>query len=944
LRDQNIIAMKGHLLLTFYLILSLSTQTFSQTRYFVNTAVAASGDGKSWGSAFKTLQEAIDVSSASIADEVWVAQGTYYPTKTPSGLLSQTSGQVTFFLNKHIKLYGGFNGSETQRDQRNPQTQPTTLSGNINEPDDSTDNAYHVVLISGTEQAPLGNELVIDGFRIVDGYAYYQGATTINGVVLYYYNGGGIYNIYASPVLNNLYISHNNGFVGGGIHNQRSSPVISNSTITGNGYIQASNGGGIYNNAESSPVVTNVVISGNASATGGGVFNFNDSRPVFDQVTITGNAAARGAGMANQNTQPILRNTTISNNIANIDGGGIYNTTQVTLELTNVKIQNNKAQFGGGVRMFRSTLTFTGGEISGNEARNYGGGMYLDGGNLTISGVTISNNKTVTYAGGGIYNVSAGELRISNSTISGNYSRQQGGGIYTATTTVTLLNNVTFTSNEAYNSGGGIYYGGVSASSSISNATFRGNKSSAGGGIACVTSSPGMKSLLFEGNEAEYGGGGISLSSWSSPAVADITLQNNKASSGGGMIITTSSVPTLEDILVKGNTATSDGGGIYISAYGVNPHLNRVLVSANTAENGAGLYIASDAAPILTNTVVTGNRASEAGGGMYIDRARPVLTNLTIGGNFAPSAGGLFAAGSPSTQIRNTIIYGNNSGLDFFNGRPAISNSMIQEFTNTTNNNLAAVNPLFVLPVDASTAPNEGGDFSLQNTSPVIDKGNAALYSTGASPDLSQIRGDYSNNLRIAGLSIDMGAYESGAPSLPVTLISFGGKRTENTVVLEWRSSNEQNSDHFEIMRSEDGKTFASIGTVRASYESNEQVRYEFVDQTPSVNGGYYRLKMIDADGSFAFSRMVRVSADFTVHSPFVFPNPATGTNVSIRHAGKATLVLFDQNGHIVNRAAIGSNETNDLELDISGLKSGNYMLQIADEKQTSTQRLVIIH
>jgi hypothetical protein len=82
--------------------------------WYVDSDIAASGDGRSWESAFKTLQQALGAAKA--GDEIWV-KGAQYKLTAP------------LMVNKGVAVYGGFAGTETQRDKRNWHTSPTTLDG-----------------------------------------------------------------------------------------------------------------------------------------------------------------------------------------------------------------------------------------------------------------------------------------------------------------------------------------------------------------------------------------------------------------------------------------------------------------------------------------------------------------------------------------------------------------------------------------------------------------------------------------------------------------------------------------------------------------------------------------------------------------------------------------------------------------------------------------------
>lgn len=112
------------------------------TRAYVNGAlVAGRHDGKTWATAFVSLQEALATGAA----EIWAARGTYFPG---------TNRTASFQLRQGGALFGGFVGRETQRDQRDWERNPTVLEGR---------GAYHVV--TGADDA------VLDGFIITGGRA-----------------------------------------------------------------------------------------------------------------------------------------------------------------------------------------------------------------------------------------------------------------------------------------------------------------------------------------------------------------------------------------------------------------------------------------------------------------------------------------------------------------------------------------------------------------------------------------------------------------------------------------------------------------------------------------------------------------------------------------------------------------------------------------------------
>jgi len=303
------------------------------------TKPAASGTGgcSSWENAC-TLQSAL--SGAASGDEIWVMAGTHKPT-------SGTDRMASFQLVSGVEVYGGFEGTETAREQRDPATNPTILSGDLNGDDtgftNNGENSYHVVTGSGTDSSAI-----LDGFTIRGGNA--------NGNYPYDL-GGGMYNDTGSSSLTNVTLSGNSAYAGGGMsNNYGSNPSLTNVTLSGNS--AEVYGGGMYND-QGSPSLTNVTLSGNSAWEGGGMSNYG-SNPILTNVTLSGNSATTaGGGMFNYQNTPILTNVTLSGNSATTAGGGMFNEMS-NQSLTNVTLSGNSAGIGGGMYITEfSYLTLT---------------------------------------------------------------------------------------------------------------------------------------------------------------------------------------------------------------------------------------------------------------------------------------------------------------------------------------------------------------------------------------------------------------------------------------------------------------------------------------------------------------------------------------------------------------------------------------------------------
>lgn len=171
--------------------------------------------------------------------------------------------------------------------------------------------------------------------------------------------------------------------------------------------------------------------------------------------------------------------------------------------------------------------------------------------------------------------------------------------------------------------------------------------------------------------------------------------------------------------------------------------------------------------------------------------------------------------------------------------------------------------------------------------------------------------------------------------TLPLELLTFKGSLQNNATLLQWETSNETNTSHFNVERSLDGQVFGGIGTVAASANSNASNKYSYNDyevNNLSSTVVYYRLKMVDADGKFTYSNVVTIYlADITGLS--ISPNPTSGeTKMMINAAADGTIQwkLRDNHGRVVMQNMTGVNKgNNNVNINISSLSSGVYYMHV---------------
>lgn len=209
---------------------------------YVNAAATGANNGSSWTDAYVSLQSGL--SAAGSGDELWVEAATYKPTGT-------ADRTINFALKNGVGVYGGFNGTETLRSQRNPVVNVTILSGDIGTPGSSSDNSYHVVTADGTVTATG----VLDGFTITAGQA--DGATPNE-------RGAGMWDNGGAPTLGNLIFTGNfASFEGGGLRVTSGAPTVTGCSFLSNAVGFGGAGGGMKSGGGSSVALTNCVFRSN---------------------------------------------------------------------------------------------------------------------------------------------------------------------------------------------------------------------------------------------------------------------------------------------------------------------------------------------------------------------------------------------------------------------------------------------------------------------------------------------------------------------------------------------------------------------------------------------------------------------------------------------------------------------------------------------------------
>ena len=371
------------------------------TRLYVNQANATSGTGGTWATAYQRLGDAVyQASQCPAIAEIWVAAGTYLPTRDASYNANPGNSQArTFYLRSGLLVYGGFAGTETALGQRLGNGQyETILSGDLNGNDygtggtyvaNTSDDAYHVVLTVGASAATG-----LDGLTVANGGSNAAtGNQAVSGTTVENAFGGGMANVQASvPTVTNCIFRYCTvPKSGGAMLNNASAPTVTRCTFDHN---FASGGPAMYNVLGAAPTVAGCVFSNSYGATA--ALANTQSSPTISGCLFVANRSPYASGGA-----PAYNGYPNSPDGPPVGGGGGGGGTTV-----------QTSGFGGGIfNNYNASPLVTNCVFSANAAPTGAGMCNLNSSNPTVLNCTFSANTfdiTTANPGPGTYSFGVG--------------------------------------------------------------------------------------------------------------------------------------------------------------------------------------------------------------------------------------------------------------------------------------------------------------------------------------------------------------------------------------------------------------------------------------------------------------------------------------------------------------------------------------------------------
>ena len=186
---------------------------------------------------------------------------------------------------------------------------------------------------------------------------------------------------------------------------------------------------------------------------------------------------------------------------------------------------------------------------------------------------------------------------------------------------------------------------------------------------------------------------------------------------------------------------------------------------------------------------------------------------------------------------------------------------------------------------------------------------------------------------------------------LPIELSQFSASTTNSSVELKWKTETEVNNYGFEVQRSSKSEEWHTLGFVNGNGNSNSPKNYSYEDKSVNTSGAHsYRLKQIDNDGSYEYSKTIEVhlgtpaNIDLKQNYPNPF-NPSTTINFTLPVVDQVSLVVYNAIGEQVKVLYNGMLEAGVHSFNFNGdeLPSGLYVYKLTTSTNTQIRKMMLL-
>lgn len=384
-------------------------------------------------------------------------------------------------------------------------------------------------------------------------------------------------------------------------------------------------------------------------------------------------------------------------------------------------------------------------------------------------------------------------------------------------------------------------------------------------------------------------------------------------------------------------------------------------LNGNTINAGPATITASPVnTSYSTNSLNTPNTAMQFGGttSSYLDFVDNGHLDFSGSTNFTVSFFFFFNGNTTSGLIDNCLNYNgwgvwlwstvaNTWNLQFNYRNNSVGSAAATAFTLNAWHHVAAVrnNGTISLYIDGAfrLSASEG---TQTPTYPINMNAGVMTFGSLTPPRYNPFGGKL-DEIRIYNRALSAGeiAVLANAVALPLKLGNFTAVKKSNSTLLNWETIGEQNSSHFEIEKSTDGGFWEQIGIVRAAINSNSRIFYEFLDPVVNQQLVYYRLKMLDIDGAFSYSKVIAVKPGTPAATISIYPNPVQHSlNIQLKSTGKqeAGITILDAAGkRLLQQQWTLQEGLNNNSLPVNNFAAGTYWLIIATGNNSIKQQFI---
>jgi len=720
---------------------------------------------------YGALQKAVDEAQDEDTLQIYGVCRGVQPRDVGGDTLTQS-----VIITKPLTLMGGYNSNFEERD---PVVYTTTVDAR---------GLGRVAVITGTtERVTIQDLYLING----DGTA-----ADLDG------RGGGLYTAEGTDLeLRGVVVRDNHALTGGGLYHagdalrlQRSGPdvilptrIISNTANHGGGlyvdgsatvgsstYIQqnaATQGGGVYAGTSSDLTVQTTRVFSNTAAVGGGLYVDSTANVLLENSLVVSNSADEGGGFYNTSDLLEARFNTLYANEA-ITGGAVYDAATSAAIINSSLLISNTATTAHGIYAADATPTFdyndvwsaAGGGYGGNVTENSGdGNVSVDPDFLSLDPASpdflhLVDTSPVKDEGDPETTLTTdidGDLRPTDQ--GPDMGADEIAGCYVRNADTTDVYGSVQVAINAAQADHTLQVAGV----------CRGVNAALDGGETVSQTVFITKSLTVEGGY-DYPGWSRNLEAYTS------TLD---ALERGRVVYVTGDVTVTLDGLDMRHGMEANGGAVYVKTGVVT--VTQSAVYSSTATNGGALYNAGGDVTLAAGTEMYSNAATD-GGALYVDGGTTQVQNIIFRDNAATGDGGAIYYASGALNVWHNVFYQNSAhqggGLYTLGATPDVRNNIFAQNAVTTTAHALYSDSAVAYTVDYNDAvPDDGnayngnvtvgahslsvdpdfvdaaaGDFHLNETSPVLDKGDPSM----------PLRVDVDDELRPGHQGFDMGIDE----------------------------------------------------------------------------------------------------------------------------------------------------------------------------------------